>query len=233
MSPYSNSYTEQRQSRYPTASQRSVGLPEEEYRGLYRAQTRERLESHFEHRGGSSSSSESSHSVYRDAGLAREERRAISEVRSATRAALGSSFDFDDDSYGRSRRHMDKYQRSYGWTGEEPCGGAIPKKYLDEYNQRWHEDDEDNDADQYLADYASRAPWRNHERLNHYPAYVEPSNNRPRKVVAPRNVDRECGSSHDDFERPQSRPQLISNFSFDDYEEPQREHRFLARLRRH
>jgi hypothetical protein len=232
MSPYSSSYTEQRKSRDPPAAQRSSSLPDEEFRDLHRAQNRERLESHFEHRGGCSRSNEPLHSAYRDAGLSREERRGISEVRSATRAALGPSFDFDEDSYGCSRRHMDDSQRSRGWTEEAPSGGTIPKKYLDEYDQRWHEDDEDNDADQYIADCTLRASWRKHERMDRYPVYVEPSDTRRPTAVAPRSVDRGQDSSHGDFERPVSRPQLTSSFSFDNYEEPQRERRRLGRSSR-
>jgi hypothetical protein len=38
-------------------------------------------------------------------------------------------------------------------------------RYIDEFNQMWHEDNEDNDADQYLADMTTNVSWRMHQPL--------------------------------------------------------------------
>jgi hypothetical protein len=234
MSRYSGSLSEHRYSCYPIASQESFSLPGDEYHNLRRAQDRERLESHFEHRGDSSLLYKPLRSAYRDIGLSYDHRRDISEVRSATRAALGPTFIFDDDSYERSsHRYKSENQRSSGWTDDAPSGGAIPKKYLDEFNQRWHEDDEDNDADQYLADYAPKAAWRKHEQLDRHLAYIEPSYSQYRTSKGPRRIDSGYGSADngDEDECVQCRPHLSSKFSFDDLEEPKRKHAYLNCLR--
>lgn len=36
----------------------------------------------------------------------------------------------------------------------------IPQRYFDEADRMWHEWEEDNDADQYMADIMHKAPWR-------------------------------------------------------------------------
>ena len=243
MSRYVSSYYDRRHARASMNGYRSVGLPDDEWRELGRAQGRERLKSHFEQHRNSSRSYQPTRSVYRDAGFSHSQRHGLSEVRSSTRAALGPNFDpFDNESYDRSCRRDDDYGRSRGWTDDTPRDNTIPKKCLDEYNQRWHEDDEDNDAGQYLADYASEASWRKHKRLDRRDHYMgEPSSHsyRPRTAATPpRRVDSACCG--DDFERPQTRgqyewPQLSSKFSFDDevYEEPKPKGGFFNHFRRH
>ncbi|PVI07280.1 hypothetical protein DM02DRAFT_667002 [Periconia macrospinosa] len=36
----------------------------------------------------------------------------------------------------------------------------VPRRYVDEMNRRWHVEDEDLNADQYMADIMPNAPWR-------------------------------------------------------------------------
>ncbi|KAH7399103.1 hypothetical protein DE146DRAFT_523557 [Phaeosphaeria sp. MPI-PUGE-AT-0046c] len=140
-----------------------------ENRNIWRARDRACLEKHFEHHGNSGLSHPAPHSSYIDRGLSQGERHHISQAKSATRAALGPSFDFDDDSFERSRRHMDDYQRSKGWTDEHYYGNeARPQNFIDEFNLKCHENDEDNGADQYLADHREEAPWRNHEASKYH-----------------------------------------------------------------
>jgi hypothetical protein len=240
MAHYTSVYNAQQMYRFDPA-----GLPGEEYRKLRRGQDRERLEKHFEPRESHFKPLISLHSAYRTASLSQDQRLRISEVKSATRVALGSSFDFDDDSYGRLDRHEHKYQRSHGWVDDAAQGGNIPQKYLDEFNQHWHEDDEENDADQYMADHAREAPWRKHapalqRRLDlelvygNEPVYTnkpihtnEPIYTRPLTKGAPPRIDSGYGSEYE----PPRTPQLLpSKFSFDhSIKKPKR--RFLGRFR--
>jgi hypothetical protein len=214
-------YTQQRY------HQTAISLPSEEYRTLCRAQDRERLNKHFEHQGNRLKPAAAPYSAYRQAGLPQDERVRISEVKSATRAALGASFDLDDDSYGRLEEHEHEYQRSRGWVDDTPPRSAIPQKYLDEFNRLWHEDDEDNDADQYLADHSHGAPWRKHVPLEHYKLAAEPIRNKSRTKPAPSRGDSGYGREP---ERPRLPP---SKFSSESSERPSGKRGFFNRLSRH
>jgi hypothetical protein len=220
-----------RKSRDPRNSHESFGLPHEEYRDLCRSQDIERLETHLSHNRNRSNSYAAPRSSYREAGLSQHERLCVSEVRSATRAALGPSFDFDDHSLERSRARDSEYSCSRGWCEDAiPCnrGSPIPKKYRDEFDRRWHGDTEDNDADQYLADHVHNAPWREHEQLALPRPDVEPIRVRLRTARAtPRREDSGYGSMSERQSLPSSK------FSFDsDYKRPSRMRGFMDRLRR-
>jgi hypothetical protein len=220
MSRYDRSYLDQR---------RSHGLPVDEYRSLRRAQDRSCLETHFSHRGNVNTPYTVPYSAYRSAGLSQGERFRVSQVKSATRAALEGSFDFDDEGYDRSRRREGEYQRSRGWIDDDVCRDPIPQKYLDEFNQKWHEDDEDNNADQYLADCSREAAWRKHVLPEHR-AGVEPL--QTRRPAASRA---DSGYAGREFMRPRTPPIVPlppSKFSFDVREETPRRHGYLDRLRR-
>jgi hypothetical protein len=84
-----------------------------------------------------------------------------SQIASATRQALGPSWHpieylYDDLEYsGVPRVSSDR-------NDQLQEKGPIPDIYLQEFNRMWYEDDEDNDADQLLADLTPNAPWRNH-----------------------------------------------------------------------
>lgn len=156
-------------------------------------QNRTKLERHLDHRGNSGRSHPAPHSHFRDAGLSQGERHHISQVQNATRAALGPSFDFDEESRHRSQIHANTYQRSRGWMDSTDYKvNDVPQKYIDEFNQKWHEDDEDNDADQFLADYAKEAIWRDHAPINYsipvaeFSSYGVPSSNSSRSKTRTR-----------------------------------------------
>ncbi|KAF2446853.1 hypothetical protein P171DRAFT_442079 [Karstenula rhodostoma CBS 690.94] len=86
-----------------------------------------------------------------------------SQIAKATRQALGPSWyptaHLDDGLGNHGVPHMSS-DRSEQMQAEDP----IPDKYVHEFNRLWYEDDEDNDADQLLADLTpnAHAPWRNH-----------------------------------------------------------------------
>ncbi|KAF2256872.1 hypothetical protein BU26DRAFT_558308 [Trematosphaeria pertusa] len=143
----------------------SPGLPSEQYAALA---GRQKVEGLFS-RGGSSQAGYSPsppktprfNSPQRSyAGLTQEQRLHASEVRHATRKLRGPSFDFDDESYSSAGRH--RYGGHWDYRDD---GKPIPQKYIDEFNQKWHEDDEDNDADQFIADYQCDATWREHQSV--------------------------------------------------------------------
>jgi hypothetical protein len=217
---------------------RSHGLPGDEYRNLCRTQGRDRLETYFEHRGNVRTPYVAPYSAYREAGLSQGECFRVSEARSATRAALGGSFDFHDEGHKRSLRREAEYQRSRGWIDDNGTRRhPIPKKYLNEFNRKWHEDDEDNDADQYLADHTREAPWRKHVLPENNRVYIDPLHTiRPRTSAAPSRTD--SGYASSEFMGPRSPPigKLAlppSKFSFDICEKLSREWRYLGRFRRH
>jgi hypothetical protein len=219
---------------------KAFGLPHDEYRSLRRALDREQLEKHFEHNRGRPATSYS-RSAYRDVGLSQSERYRISEVGAATRAALGPSFEFDDGSYERSMRRKSEYERLYGWADDGRSGGGpIPREVCEEFNKKWHEDDEDTDADQYLADIRKDAPWRNHcpSQLFEDRDFVD--------MIVPRSYRSTTSRRHEsvvdvrDVQRYDSvvdvrndRPKLISKFSTDDIEEASRRRGFFDKLRLH
>jgi len=213
---------------------RSHGLPGEEYSRLH---TRDRLNTHFEHRGNKDAPyPEPTRSAYRDAGLSRESRVRVSETRSATRAALGSSFDFTDDGFERSRRREDYYQRSRGWIDDAPRCAPIPQKYQDEFNKLWNEDEEANGSYQYRSDSSSDAPWREHVALERKRLDVSRlPTRRPETSYAISRNDSGYGSSGSrrPIAQPKKRsPQLVSRFSIesvaDNYKEPPRRRRYLG-----
>jgi hypothetical protein len=231
MAYYSSSSYGQRKSRNHGSSQEPSGLPQDEFRNLCRAQERERLETHFTHKNKPRPIAyTSSRAAYRDAGLSQSSRHHISEVHSATRAALGPSFDFIDASYSSSRARDDTYQRSRGWIDDLPqCDAPIPKKYRDEFDRWWHEDMEEHDADQYLADHMKDAPWRQHVPLEHNRLNVEPVRARQRTTAAPvpkpapRRVDSGYHSGESERSAQYVRPPLpVSKFSWGSDVKPRR-----------
>lgn len=110
-----------------------------------------------------------------------------SKVLNATRRALGYSWHLTDhlddgsEEYGVPRVSSDwtqwedmiadEYLQGFNQPTYEDEGemiqqdDSIPDRYLQEFNHFWYEDDEDNDADQLLADLTPNAPWRNHQPL--------------------------------------------------------------------
>lgn len=213
---------------YPTSS-RHTRLPSDEYKHLQHLQKRERLTTHFTHQRNRPSTSYNRSNPYRDTGLSKDHRIDISKVRNATRAALGPSFSFDDDdSYPHPTQHRDNYERdnyerSRGWIDDgEYSSAPIPKKNLDEYHQRWQEDDEDYDVDRYQADYAKDAPWRQPAEMNHVPMPIQYSYHVRHEVpVMHRHDSGVAISARAGSVRPATshHPVLKSKFSFGDDED--------------
>lgn len=219
-SPNSWSSRGQGSSWYSTSTNSSLGLPGDEFRTLKRRQNRDRLENHFSHRGASNYSH--SRTAYQDAHLGHNERVRISEVKNATRKALGSNFDFTDNGHrgtkyyeaGLKRRTAESRRDSSKY--EVP----IPQKYLDEYYEWSRKYEEKYEAHQSKADYTFGAPWRTHDRLHVDPAAVRPSTlyrETPRSSTKPESVE---SNIYD--ERGYARPPLVSKFSFDSDVPPKR-----------
>ncbi|KAF2273313.1 uncharacterized protein EI97DRAFT_445050 [Westerdykella ornata] len=153
-------------------------LPADEYRYL---QTRHTLEKHFGGRSPamtsrsdassslsmtkstSSKHSSSSSSNKKDSRLTHDQRTSVSEIRYATRKALGPSFDFTD-TYVAPKRKTTRHH--YG-NDEEAGKEHIPQRYIDEFNRRWVQDDFEEDAHQFVMDCLPNgvAPWRRHQAL--------------------------------------------------------------------
>ncbi|KAF1852018.1 uncharacterized protein K460DRAFT_413497 [Cucurbitaria berberidis CBS 394.84] len=194
-------------------SSTSSGLPGDEFHTLQKRQTRDRLEAHFSHHGSSTRSHP--RTSYQDVFLPQDDRVRISEVKNATRRALGSSFDFTDGGYSRTKR-VDSLKtphaagsRRGGSKYDEP----IPQKYLDEYHKRSREDDEKYDADQYKADFTSFARWRTHDVLDVNNGAIRPPNSYRETAHSSAHL-RSMDSVMDD-KREVARPPLVSKFSFD------------------
>lgn len=151
----------------------SPGLPGDQHAALVR---RQKLEKFYQRRGSDLSarsdlsSNSSRRSSVESSRLSPEQRLAKSEMRSATRQALGHSW-HPSDGFSDSSSSAGSYQSTYGshWEYKDD-GKPIPQEYIDQFNRRWHEDDEDNDADQFVADMQRDATWRKHQALR--PMYI-------------------------------------------------------------
>ena len=174
---------------------------------------------------------------YQAAGISRERQVEISEVGNATRLALGSSFNFTDEGYHRSQRSAAANATSTRRdTSAYERRDPIPQRYIDEFNQKWAEDDRVYEH-QREADYTYNADWRTHSGM-----YVD-----TKPLPAPR---REVSSSYgnrpmrfDSSSRDEPRPLVrsapaafasnsaafASRFSVETTEEPKRS--FWGRLR--
>jgi hypothetical protein len=98
--------------------------------------------------------------------LTQRERSQQFAVRQATQSHLMSSNYTPSVSnfVGEKRaKRATALSRDHHRDGEEEK--PIPQRYINEFDQMWHEDDEDNDADQYLADLTANASWRKHQPL--------------------------------------------------------------------
>lgn len=195
-----------------------LGLPGDEYRILKGRQDRDRLEAHFAHRG--SGSNPRSSTAYQQAGMSKHERTNISELRSATRRALGESFDFTDKSFDKFQRAVKHHPDAF----EEDFDQPIPQRYIDEYHSRSREDCRKYDNDQDMEDCTSGAAWvlcdpsdrdvaANSSTLWHQPSmsYVQSSN----KSYSLGWIDSVMGGSYKQQLPSPYEPQLVSKFSFD------------------
>ncbi|KAF2267320.1 hypothetical protein CC78DRAFT_577274 [Lojkania enalia] len=151
------------------ASIRSPGLPAELHAHL---EGRQRIESLYARRTdtmknhySTNSTESSSTSSFKSSYTSEGQRLFSSQIRHATRKALGPGFnpegiDSHEPYYVPNKpNYYSDYRRL-----------EIPQRYIDEFNCRWHEDDEDNDADQFIADTVRDALWRKHT-----PAYASES----------------------------------------------------------
>jgi hypothetical protein len=174
--------------RSPTSSEAST-LPGDEYRRLQKLQQQARLNTYFEqpHLPPSYTSIRPKTSYQAWPHLTRERRSEISEVANATRLALGSSFDFTDESYNCSQRSGAVDTLRSAATRRDDVASekekSIPQRYIDEFNKRWHEDDLQYERQhQYKADYTPKAAWRSHAGM-----YVDTkSRPPPRREAMPR-----------------------------------------------
>lgn len=197
-----------------TPSSGSLGLPGDEFRILQKRQNRDRLDAHFSHYA-SPSYSHHPRPVCRDMPSTQDARLLISEVKNATRQALGRNFDFTDDWHDRTKRHESVETRGDAKEYGEP----IPQKYLDEYHKWSREDDAKYDADQSMADYTPGARWRAHDHLHIDVTAMRPStSHRETFRHLPQPVHASIVPNEPDY----ARPVLVSKFSFDSDMPPRR-----------
>jgi hypothetical protein len=209
----------------PTSSE-SSSLPGNEYKRLQQRQKIERLNAYFEqpHLPLSYTSARPKTS-YQQARIPRERRVEISEVGNATRIALGSNFDFTHESY-RSQRSAAAHTTRTS-ERKEP----IPQRYIDEFNNKWAEDDRIYEH-QRQADYTYNADWRTHAGM-HVDTKPLPA---PRREAKPSYDHRPMrfDSSSRDEPRPLARSApaaFASRFSLETREEPVPKRSFWGRFR--
>ncbi|KAF1978022.1 hypothetical protein BU23DRAFT_564311 [Bimuria novae-zelandiae CBS 107.79] len=82
----------------------------------------------------------------------------------ATRKSLSPSF-YPTGNPGDDRKACDMPITLTDWNDLDDEFAPLPRKYSQEFHQKWWEDDEDNDVDQLLADMTPSAPWRKHAPL--------------------------------------------------------------------
>jgi hypothetical protein len=173
----------------------SAGLPSEQHAALVNQQKAERLHQRHanEKRGVPRTSTRAPLTEPRPSrtNLTPAHNLHRAAVRSATRKALRTHLDDSlESSYNgsiRAGRENTPHGSHWDYRGEAQ---PIPQKYIDEFNKKWHEDDEDNEADQYMADVAN-APWRIHQPVR--PIYTTEGTFRvpekKRRVDGGRRVD--------------------------------------------
>ncbi|KAF2675966.1 hypothetical protein K458DRAFT_397446 [Lentithecium fluviatile CBS 122367] len=203
----------------------SAGLPSEQHAALV---GRQKIEQLYERRGSEASTSTSTcttsyGSRFSHYNLSKEQRLRRSEVKSLTRQALGSSFTPEYDYHAGS--YVGREPPAYGGQWDYYDGGeAIPQKYINEFNRMWHEDDEDNDAERYVADMMPNAPWHQHEPIR--PLYTATGEltvlgAKHRAAPEPQPLRRFEMSVDSHVAGPEYKadgpcgPQLVSRFSFD------------------
>ena len=101
------------------------------------------------------------------------------QIASTTRKALERTLEPNENPFLNDYQESapDSQQRDAGRDAVMPQyeeeQEPIPLKYKKEFLQKWLEYDEDNDADQFLADMTPNAPWRMHAPMR--PVSVSPS----------------------------------------------------------
>ena len=146
-----------------------------------------------------------------------------SEMRHATRQAFALSINTPDGHCVVDKKCAGCRPpiRGCHW-GHCDEGERIPQKYIDEFNQKWHEYDEDNDADQYIADMMANAPWRKHQPIR--PMYTADGEfSLPhRKHQVDQEPRQRCDIDPADYsglvehdEADSLRPPLVSRFSIE------------------
>ncbi|RMZ74222.1 hypothetical protein GMOD_00003229 [Pyrenophora seminiperda CCB06] len=206
---------------YPT-SPTVRSLPDEEYRALRRSQQKAELNAYFAQPSLLPRSS-IPRTAYQEAELSQSRRSQISDVKDATRRALGSNFDFTDVGYERSSSS----QRSSSATSPSRYSAAtsssyeekIPQRYIDEFNEKWFEDDLKYGAKQYAADRDGSASWRTHEAMY---GDIRPL---PRRDTTLRYTAQSDLDSRVDNAIEEPRPQLTSRWSvstIDSVDEPKK-----------
>ncbi|EFQ95585.1 hypothetical protein PTT_05979 [Pyrenophora teres f. teres 0-1] len=187
---------------YPISS-KSRGLPGDEYRTLKKAQEKAELNEHFAQP--SLPTRTISKSAYQQLDLSKDRRSQISEVKNATRRALGSSFDFTDEGYEHSQRASATSSRDS--IGKYEIRDS-PQRYIDEFNKKWVEDDLKHEATQYAADRDGSGSWRAHE-IMYGDIKSLPSRDTASGHVAQNGPNRRIDSVVEEAPRPQ----LVSKWS--------------------
>ena len=210
---------------YPT-SPTSPGLPAEEYQYLRKQQQRQHLESQLRSRSNTSPyfthSPTYSQTAFQQAGLAHAQRVHISEVRNATRKALGANFDFADEKdrgNGGGRTVQRRPAHTSTTTTPRPRE-RMPQHHVDALSARWSEAEM---QEQYARSRAARMQQNMHgattasvsRRRDHSRAHDDSTSTARRHdsgvVVSMDAVNEFPGRSA----AGGAMPQLKSKFSFD------------------
>jgi hypothetical protein len=191
-------------------------LPNDEYRYLVKRQDRSRLEAHF-----AQPSHTSSHAMprtaYQEQGNLGSSRRAqISGTAYATRAALGSGFDFTDEGFDHMQT-VDGLQSPSTWyyelgSDEEP----IPARYIAEFNEKLR------DAERRYSKHERRSDDSTAftSRRTHSGTYSAARSSEPPKPTPPRRERHDSGVRKETVYEPTPTVQSKFNWSSSDNDEP-------------
>jgi len=188
---------------YHSTNSTSSNLPGDEYRALKRAQEKAELNAHFAQP--SLPSRSIAKTAYQKADLTRNRRSQISEVKDATRRALGASFDFTDAGYTHIQRSSAVSNRASTARYEE----EIPIRYIHEFDKKWVEDDLKDAAEQYAADSDGSASWRTHQAMHQDIKPLPHRDNTAPSYLAQITPNRRVDSVMEE----ELRPQLTSKWS--------------------
>lgn len=88
-----------------------------------------------------------------------------SQTATATRVALRYAFESSQQNSSMSD-HQEMVTNPHMLNGSsfehEEEQHPVPARYIEDFRQKWYEDDEDHDPGQLLADMTSNTPWRMH-----------------------------------------------------------------------
>jgi hypothetical protein len=203
-------------------------LPNDEYRYLVKRQDRSRLEAHFAQPSHTSSYAMPRTAYQEQVNLGSSRRAQISGTAYATRAALGSGFDFTDEGFDHIQTASDLQSRSTSYyelgSDEEP----IPARYIAEFNEKLRDAERRcSEHERCSDDYTAFTSRRTHSGT-----YSAARSSEPPKPTPPRGERHDSGFEKRIVYGPTPTVQSKFNWSSSDNDDEPLKRSFWGRAHR-